>query len=237
LISYGADRVGQYRQMADGRQRDYQRGGSETLEMLHELVPTAGSIALLVNPSNSTLTEVETKEAQVAARVLGLRLLVLNATTAGEIEVAFATLVRERAECALSECRTFLSHSKRSLVSLAARHAVPATYGFRETTRVGGLMSYGADISDTFRQVGVYTGRILNGEKPADLPVQNPVRLELVINLKSAKARGLTIPETLLATADEVTVRVWKMRPELQAHWRIGIQEGCGLPVATGRQS
>jgi putative ABC transport system substrate-binding protein len=177
---------------------------AKRLEMLHELVPTAASIALLVNPTNSTLTEVETKEAQVAARILGLQLLVLNATTPSEIEVAFATLVRQRADALLVSAELFFLALSDHLVTLAARHAVPAIYGFRETTTAGGLVSYGAILSDTFRQVGVYTGRILKGEKPADLPVMQPTKFELVINLKTAKALGLTIPETLLATADQV---------------------------------
>jgi putative tryptophan/tyrosine transport system substrate-binding protein len=177
---------------------------AKRLEMLRELVPTAASVALLVNPTNSTLTAAETKEAQAAARVLGLQLLVLNATTPSEIEVAFATLVRQRTDALLVSAEIFFLTSGDHLVTLAARRAVPAIYGFRETTTAGGLVSYGASISDTFRQVGAYTGRILNGEKPSDLPVLQPTKFELAINLKTAKALGLTIPETLLATADEV---------------------------------
>jgi len=178
--------------------------GAKRLELLHELVPTAASIALLVNPTNSTLTEGETKEAQAAARILGLQLLVLNATTPSEIEVAFATLVRQRADALLVSTDLFFLALSDHLVTLAARHAVPAIYTFRELVTAGGLMSYGAILSDTFRQVGVYTGRILNGEKPADLPVMQPTKFELTLNLKTAKALGLTVPPTLLARADEV---------------------------------
>jgi putative tryptophan/tyrosine transport system substrate-binding protein len=118
--------------------------------------------------------------------------------------VGFATLARQRADALLVSAELFFLTVGDQLVTLAAQHAVPAIYGFRETTRAGGLVSYGADIADTLRQMGVYTGRILNGEKPADLPVQRPVRFELAINFKAAKALSLTIPETRLATADEV---------------------------------
>jgi putative tryptophan/tyrosine transport system substrate-binding protein len=177
---------------------------AKRLEILHELVPTAASFALLVNPTNSTLSEAEKKEAQVAARTLGLQLLVLNATTPNEIEVAFATLVRQRVDALLVSAELFFLTVSDPLVTLATRHAVPAIYGFREIATAGGLVSYGANLFDTFRQVGVYTGRILNGEKPVDLPVLQPTKFELILNLKTAKVLGLTIPETLLATATEV---------------------------------
>jgi putative tryptophan/tyrosine transport system substrate-binding protein len=167
-------------------------------------VPAAPLIIHLVNPTNSVGAEAETRELQVAARTLAVRLLVLNASDPSEFEAAFATLMDQRA-CGLvvGSDLIFFTHSEQ-LVELAARHRVPAVYAFRENTVAGGLMSYGTNLPDAWRQAGAYAGRILNGEKPADLPVPQPTKLELAINLKTAKALGLTIPETLLATADEV---------------------------------
>jgi putative tryptophan/tyrosine transport system substrate-binding protein len=176
--------------------------GAKNLELLHELVQVA-VIAMLVNPANQNAGP-DTIDAQAAARVLGLRLLVLNASDQSGIEASFATLVQQRAGALLVGSDLFFVSARDQLVALAARHRIPAIYDRREFTAVGGLMSYGPNIPDSMRQVGVYTGRILKGEKPADLPVQQPIRLELVINLKTAKALGLDVPEVRLATANEV---------------------------------
>jgi putative tryptophan/tyrosine transport system substrate-binding protein len=177
---------------------------AKRLEQLHELVLAATTIAYLVNPTNPVFAEAEKRELQVAARTLGLRLLILNASDPSEFEGAFATLVRERAGgLVVSGDLLFFNHTHQ-LVALAARHAVPAIYGRRDYTVAGGLMSCGPDFYDTARQVGVYTSRILNGEKPADLPVQQSTKVELIINLKTAKALGLTVPQSILLSADEV---------------------------------
>jgi putative ABC transport system substrate-binding protein len=177
---------------------------AKRLELLHQLMPTATSIAYLANPTNPVLAETETRELQVAARTLGLRLVTLDASDPNEFEAAFATLVRVRASGLVAGSDTlFLRHSDQ-LVALAARYRVPATYGDREITSAGGLMSYGTDLPSAWRQIGVYAARILKGEKPADLPVQQATKIHLAINLKTAKALGLIIPETPLATADEV---------------------------------
>jgi putative tryptophan/tyrosine transport system substrate-binding protein len=174
------------------------------LELLHELAPAATTVALLVNPTNPYAVP-ETRESQVAAHALGVRLQVLNASNETEIDLAFAALVEQRAGALLVGADPVFWISLRDqLVALAARHRVPALYGYRDVTAAGGLMSYGASISDAWRLAGIYTGRILNGEKPADLPVQQSTKLELVINLKTAKALGLTVPDSLLARADEV---------------------------------
>jgi putative tryptophan/tyrosine transport system substrate-binding protein len=177
---------------------------AKRLELLHETVPAATSIAYLVNPANSVFADAETRELQVGARTLGMRLLVLNARDPSEFEAAFATLIRERAGGLVVGGDTLFGRHSDQLVALAARYAVPAIYQNRRTAAGGGLVSYGTDTAEAYRQVGVYTGRILKGEKPADLPVQQAVKVELVISLKTANALGLTIPETLLATADEV---------------------------------
>jgi putative tryptophan/tyrosine transport system substrate-binding protein len=177
---------------------------AKRLEQLHELVLAATTIAYLVNPTNPVFAEAEKRELQVAARTLGLRPLILNASDPSEFEGAFATLVRERAGgLVVSGDLLFFNHTHQ-LVALAARHAVPAIYGRRDYTVAGGLMSCGPDFYDTARQVGVYTSRILNGEKPADLPVQQSTKVELIINLKTAKALGLTVPQSILLSADEV---------------------------------
>jgi putative tryptophan/tyrosine transport system substrate-binding protein len=177
---------------------------AKRFEMLHELVPAATPIAFLVNPTNAAIAQADTREAQVAARVLGVHLLVFNASSPSEIDTAFATLVVERAGALLTNSDSFFMTQRVQLAVLAARHAVPAIYAYRENVEAGGLMSYGSNNLDSARQVGVYTGRILKGEKPADLPVQQVTKLKLAINLKTAKALGLTIPETLLAIADQV---------------------------------
>jgi putative tryptophan/tyrosine transport system substrate-binding protein len=177
---------------------------AKRLQFLHELVPGAGSIALIVNPDNPVAADAQRIEAQRAARVLGLRLLTLTASNPNEIDAAFTMLVEKGSGGLLMGDDSLFNSHRDQLAALAARHTVPAIYSFRELTTVGGLMSYGPSLPAAFRIVGLYTGRILKGEKPADLPVQQATKLELVINLKTAKALGLTVPETLLATADEV---------------------------------
>jgi putative tryptophan/tyrosine transport system substrate-binding protein len=174
------------------------------LELLLELVPTATSIAYLRNPTNSVFAESETREMQIAARAHGVRLLFVNASRPSEIETAFADLVQQRADALLVSSDGFLLTYPDQIVALAARHAVPAIYAWRQFMAVGGLMSYGANILDGWRQAGIYTGRILKGERPADMPVEQVTKIELVINLKTAKALGLTFPLTLLGRADEV---------------------------------
>jgi putative tryptophan/tyrosine transport system substrate-binding protein len=176
---------------------------SKPLALLHELVRASDLIAVLVNRANRT-TESEARGLQVAARVLGVRLLILNASSQSDIEAAFATLVRERAGALVISSDALLLAQRDQIVALAARHAVPAIQQFREFTVAGGLMSYGPSTTDGWRLVGVYTGHILNGEKPADLPVQQATKIEFAINLKTAKALGLNLPPTLLALADEV---------------------------------
>jgi putative ABC transport system substrate-binding protein len=174
------------------------------LELLHELIPATGVIAWLTNP-NSALTEVETKPLHEAARALGLELRVVNVTNASEIDTAFATtLAKEPSVLLVVSGDPFFTSQRGQLVVLAARHAIPVIYAYREFAAAGGLMSYGPDLADAYRQQGIYAGRILKGAKPSDLPVQQVVKVELVINLKTAKALGLTIPPTLLARADEV---------------------------------
>jgi putative ABC transport system substrate-binding protein len=176
---------------------------AKRLSFLRELVPKAGRIGVLINPTagadNTNLEEV-----QQVASAIGLQIQVLNASTIREIDAAFRALARERADALLVAPDGFFANRRVQLANLAARDRIPAAYVDRTAVAAGGLMSYGTDVADMFRQVGVYTGRILKGAKPADLPVLQPTKFELVINLKTAKALGLTIPETLLATADEV---------------------------------
>jgi putative ABC transport system substrate-binding protein len=178
---------------------------AKRLALLHELVPKAVRVAVLFNPANpAAVASATLREVQDVARALGLQSHVVNATTISEIDAAFATLGSERPDALFVAPDAFLSSRAAQIATLAVRGKVPAAYPNRDYVAAGGLMSYGADLVDQFRQVGLYTGRILNGTKPADLPVQQVTKLELVINLKTAKALGLTIPETLLATADEV---------------------------------
>jgi len=177
---------------------------AKRLQLLHELVPAATAIGFLVNPTNPAVAETETREMQDAARALGVHLLIAHASDVSEFEAAFGVLVRERAGgLVVSTDVLFLSHPDQ-LAALAARNRVPAIYRDRAAPAAGGLLSYGTDLIEARRQVGVYAGRILKGEKPADLPVQQVIKTQLVINLKVAKALGLAIPETRLATADEV---------------------------------
>jgi putative tryptophan/tyrosine transport system substrate-binding protein len=174
------------------------------LELLHELIPTAKSIALLVNPANPVVADAQAKELQAAISTLGLNLMLVKASNPLEMEDAFATLVRERVEALQIGVDPLFGNHVDQLVALAARHKVPTIYPWREFTAAGGLMNYGSSIPDAFRQVGIYTGQILKGAKPADLPVQRPTKLQFVLNLKAAKALGLEVPPTLLARADEV---------------------------------
>jgi putative ABC transport system substrate-binding protein len=176
---------------------------AKRLESLHELVPAATSIAVLVNPTNRSHDR-QMNELQGAARVLGVRLLVLNASSQSNFQTAIATLVQQRASALLVLGDPLFRVRSEELIALAARYAVPAIYQYRESITAGGLMSYGASLADAYRLVGVYTGRILKGEKPADLPVQQATKIELVINLKTAKALGITVPEVVLSRADEV---------------------------------
>jgi putative ABC transport system substrate-binding protein len=174
------------------------------LQLLHELVPKANIIALLVDPAAPTLAEMTTKEVQAAARTLGLELHVLNASTESDLDVAFAKLIQLRAGGLVIGGGPFLISRSEQLAALAARHAVPTIFQYREFAVAGGLLSYGSDITDSCRLAGIYTGRILKGDKPADLPVQQATKVEMIINLKAAKALGLTIPLPLIGRADEV---------------------------------
>jgi putative ABC transport system substrate-binding protein len=178
--------------------------GAKWLELLHEMVPTATIVALLVNPTNPTLAEALTRDLQAAAPALGLNLHVLHASSEREFDTAFASLVQLRAGALVIGADALFNSLSEQLAALTVRHAVPAIYQFREFTAAGGLMSYGSTVADTYRPLGVYTGRILKGEKPADLPVQQATRVELIINMKTAKALGLTVPLPLLGRADEV---------------------------------
>jgi ABC-type uncharacterized transport system substrate-binding protein len=173
------------------------------LELLHELVPAATTVAFLVNPTNPA-GETQSRDAQAAARILGLRLDVLNASTERDFDTVFASLAQLRAGGLVIGGDALFNSRTAQLAALALRHAVPTIYQYREFAAAGGLMSYGGSITDAYRLVGVYAGRILKGEKPADLPVQQATRVELIINLKTAKALGLTFPLTLLGRADEV---------------------------------
>jgi putative ABC transport system substrate-binding protein len=176
---------------------------AKMLEALHELMPKATRIAALMNPTNQNVAT-DTKEAEATAGTLGLELQVLNASNAREIDDAFAVLMDRRAAALLIEGDPFFIGRMKQLVVLTARHAIPAIYQSRDFPEASGLMSYGASRSDALRLAGGYTGRILKGERPADLPVQLATKLELVVNLNTAKALGLTIPPTLFARADEV---------------------------------
>jgi putative tryptophan/tyrosine transport system substrate-binding protein len=175
--------------------------GGKRLELLHELVPTASIVAFLVNPVQGT---VESQSMQAAARVLGLQLHILHASAERDFEAVFASLAQLRAGGLVIGGDAFLISRSEQLAALALRYAVPTIFQYREFVAAGGLMSYGGNLTDATHLVGVYTGRILKGEKPADLPVQQGTKVVLTINMKTAKALGLTIPETLLATADEV---------------------------------
>jgi len=177
--------------------------GPKCLEILLELVPTAGTIALLVNPSNPNV-HAYAPEIEAAAKALARRLDVLKASSDGELDEAFTTMVHQRANALIVMADPFFHTRREQLVGLAARHAIPAIYPLREFPRAGGLMSYGTPAVKLYGQVGTYVGKILKGAKPTDLPIQQSTRVELVINLKTAKALGLSVPPSLLASADEV---------------------------------
>jgi putative tryptophan/tyrosine transport system substrate-binding protein len=176
---------------------------AKRLALLHELVPKAVRVAVLVNPANAT-AETTLQDVQEAARAIGLQIHVLNASTSREIDGAFANLVRERSDALLVAGDGLFTSRRSQFVTLAARDRIPAAYANRDYVVAGGLMSYGTNSADRYRQIGVYTGNILKGAKPADLPVQQSTRFEFVINLQTAKLLGVDVPETLLATADEV---------------------------------
>jgi putative tryptophan/tyrosine transport system substrate-binding protein len=178
--------------------------GPKRLELLHEVIPTATRIALLANPNNPVTSANDLQGAQVAARRLGLEVIVVNGGTESEIERALATAVQQRAAALFVSADGYFTSQRKQIAVLALRHALPTSFSQRVAVEAGALMSYGANQADMYRQAGVYVGRILKGEKPADLPVMQPTRFELVVNLKTAKAIGLTIPETFLVRADEV---------------------------------
>jgi putative ABC transport system substrate-binding protein len=176
---------------------------TKRLEILRDVVPTAAVIGVLMNPSNPA-AESRSKDLQVAARTLERNIHIVSASSEGELETAFATLIQQRADALLISTDSFFTSQRDRLVGLAARHALPTIYPWREFVEAGGLVSYGPIIDEVYRQVGLYTGRILKGEKPADLPFLRPTKFELIINLKTATPLGLTIPPLTLARADEV---------------------------------
>jgi putative ABC transport system substrate-binding protein len=177
--------------------------GAKGLALLHELVPSAATIGFLENPNNP-LFELTTRDVLAAAPVAGVKVQILKASTDREIDAAFASLVQAGIGALLAGGDAFFNSRIEQIVALAARHAIPTLYAFREFAVAGGLISYGSSLIEVYRQAGLYTGRILKGEKPADLPVIQATKLELIINLKTAKALGLQIPDRLLALADEV---------------------------------
>jgi putative tryptophan/tyrosine transport system substrate-binding protein len=173
------------------------------LELLSELVPASAPIAVLINPQGEH-AETQAKDLQAGAPRIGRQVLILHASSARDIESAFMTLIERRATGLLVTADPFFDSRREQLIGLAARHAIPAIYAWREYALAGGLMTYGSSIADAYRQAGLYAGRILKGEKPGDLPVVQPTKFDLVINLTTAKALGLEVPPTLLARADEV---------------------------------
>ena len=177
--------------------------GSKQLGLLHELVPAAVRVGLLVNP-RVPQTETVTRDVAAAASTIGLQIDVVEASESREIEAAFRTLVRNRADALVIGADPFFASRRLQLATLATRHAIPAIFNIREYAEAGGLMSYGTSLIETYRQVGIYTGKILKGAKPADLPVEQSSKFELIINLPTARALGLEVPPTLLARADEV---------------------------------
>ena len=177
---------------------------AKCLELMHNLMPPATTIAVLVNPANALQTATERGIVQDAARVLDARVVILNASNPSEIDSAYATLVGERVGALVVSGENFFLTERDRLVALAAHHAVPTMYAYREYTKAGGLISYGTNIFDAYRRTGINTGRILKGEKPADLPVEQITKVELIINMKTAKALGITFPLPLLGRADEV---------------------------------
>jgi len=177
---------------------------AKRLRLLHDLVPKAVRVAVLLNPANASSTESQTRIVQEAATTVGLQIQILNAKTIGEIDAAFATLERERPDALFVAGDAFFISRAVQFATLTARGRIPATYSVRDVVAVGGLMSYGTDFTEAFRQVGVYTGKILKGAKPVDLPVVQSTKFEFVINMQTARALGLEVPAQLLATADGV---------------------------------
>jgi putative ABC transport system substrate-binding protein len=177
---------------------------TKRMGLLRELVPTAVRAAVLINPTNPANTSATLTEMEAVARTLGLQIEIFKASTSSEIDSAFATLVRERPDVLLVAGDGFFTSRRVQLAALAARHALPAAYSTRESAEVGGLMSYGTSLTDAYRQIGAYAGRILKGANPADLPVVQATKFELVINLQTARLLGITVPPSLLARADEV---------------------------------
>jgi putative tryptophan/tyrosine transport system substrate-binding protein len=177
---------------------------AKRLRLLHDLVPKAVRIAVLVNPTNASSAESTLREVQEAAPTMGLQIQVLNASTIGEIDAAFATLARERPDALFVAPDSFFVSRAVQFITLTARDRIPATYSLRDYVIAGGLMSYGADFTDSFRSIGVYTGNILKGTKPADLPVLQSTKFEFVINLQTARALGIEVPPAVLSVADEV---------------------------------
>jgi putative ABC transport system substrate-binding protein len=177
---------------------------AKRLELLREMVPGAVRVAVLVNPANAAFAETTLKDAEPAARAMGLQIQVLNASTSGEIDAAFATLVRQRPDALFVGNDPFFTSRRVQLATAAAHHSILATFGSREIAEAGGLMSYGSNIADAWHQLGAYVGRVLKGAKPAELPVVQSSKFELVINAQTARTLGLEIPPTLLARADDV---------------------------------
>jgi putative ABC transport system substrate-binding protein len=178
--------------------------GPKRLELLHQVIPAASIVALLINPTNPVISEPLSRDAQGAADTLGIRLHILKASSDGEIEEAFEALHEQQVGGLVIGSDQFFNSRSGQLAALALQHSLPAIYQYRVFTAAGGLISYGASLTDAFQLAGVYTGRILNGEKPADLPVQQSTKVELSVNLKTAKTLGLTIPPSVLVAADEV---------------------------------
>jgi putative ABC transport system substrate-binding protein len=174
------------------------------LELLRELVPAMTRVAVFVNPANPARAQLHAREAETAGRAMGLHIQVFNVGSSGEIDAAFATLGRERSDALFVSPDPFFTVRRVQLATLAARHAIPSSFPAREPVEAGGLISYGPNVNDAFRQTGVYTGRVLKGAKPGDLPVLQSTKFELVINARTAQMLGLTVPPSLLATADEV---------------------------------
>ena len=177
---------------------------AKRLELLRELVPGATRVAVLVDPTNVVITESTLRDVEAAARPVGLQIKVFKASTSREIDATFAGFVRERPDALFVATAPFLTDRRVQLALLAAIHRIPAIYPWRDFVEAGGLMSYGTSLPEVYRQLGVYTGRILKGAKPAELPVQLPTKFGMAVNLKTAKALGLTVPDKLLALADEV---------------------------------
>src|SRR5262245_48532181 len=175
---------------------------AKRLELLRELVPAATRVAVLINPVNAAIAETTLRDVEPAARAMGLQIQVVRASTSREINAAFATIVSERSDALFVGNDPFLTSRRAQFATMAARHAIPMSSGSREVVEAGGLMSYGSDIPDAFRQVGIYAGRILQGGKPADMPVAQATKFELVINMQTATMLGLTVPPSLLARAD-----------------------------------